>query len=76
MVPAQALGTAAETVPTLSPSVEHRTSPVAHVEDRVEAPADVLYRTLWKRLAPEDPDVRICGDQGRVRGFLGSALVP
>jgi uncharacterized protein (TIGR03083 family) len=76
MVPAQALGTAAETVPTLSPSVEHRTSPVAHVEDRVEAPADVLYRMLWKRLAPEDPDVRICGDQGRVRGFLGSALVP
>jgi hypothetical protein len=76
MVPAQAVGTAAETVPSLPPSVEHRTSPSAHVEDRVEAPAGVLYRMLWKRLAPEDAGLRISGDESRVRGFLGSALVP
>ena len=76
MVPAQAVGTAAETVPSLPPSVEHRTSPVGHVEDRVEAPAGALYRMLWKRLAPEDAGLRISGDESRVRGFLGSALVP
>lgn len=76
MVPAQAVGTAAETVPTLPPSVEHRTSAVAHVVDRVEAPADVLYRLLWKRLALDDADVRIAGDDARVRGFLTSRLVP
>jgi uncharacterized protein (TIGR03083 family) len=76
MLPAQAVGTAAETVPSLPPSVEHRTSPVAHVQDRVEAPAGVLYRMLWKRLAPEDAGLRVSGDESRVRGFLESALVP
>jgi len=75
MVPAQAVGTAAETVPSLPPSVERRASPVAHVADRVEAPADVLYRLLWKRLALDESGVRISGDEGRVRGFLTSRLV-
>ena len=39
--------------------------------DRVEAPADVLYRLLWKRVAlDEDADVRLLGDEERVRAFL------
>jgi len=76
MVPAQAVGTLAETVPSLPPSIEHRTSSGAHVADRVEARADVLYRLLWKRLAVADADVRIAGDEARVRGFLASRLVP
>jgi uncharacterized protein (TIGR03083 family) len=75
LVPAQAVGTPAETVRTLVPSVEHRTSPGATV-DRVEASADVLYRLLWKRLDLDEADVRVAGDEQRVRAFLGSRLVP
>jgi uncharacterized protein (TIGR03083 family) len=43
------------------------------VADRVEATADVLYRTLWHRQAGP---VSIGGDQARVRAFLGSRLTP
>ena len=75
MVPAQAVGTASESVPTPVPGVEHRTSPGATV-DRVEASADVLYRLLWKRLALDEADVRVLGDDRRVRAFLASRLVP
>jgi hypothetical protein len=44
--------------------------------DRVEASADVLYRLLWKRLDLDEADVRVAGDEQRVRAFLGSRLVP
>ena len=74
-IPAQAVGTTSETVPSMPPTVEHRTSPGATV-DRVEGPAEVLYRLLWKRVALEDADVRLLGDEDRVRAFLGSRLVP
>jgi uncharacterized protein (TIGR03083 family) len=43
------------------------------VADRVEATADVLYRTLWHR---QTGAVTIGGDQARVRAFLGSRLTP
>jgi uncharacterized protein (TIGR03083 family) len=77
MVPAQPIGTAAETVPPLPPTVEHRRTPsVVAVADRVEAPADVLYRLLWKRVGVDEADVRLVGDEDRVRAFLGSRLVP
>jgi uncharacterized protein (TIGR03083 family) len=46
------------------------------VEDRVEATADVLYRTLWKRLPFERAHLRLSGDPSRLRAFLGSRLVP
>jgi uncharacterized protein (TIGR03083 family) len=41
--------------------------------DRVEAPADVLYRTLWHR---GTGPVSIVGDEDRVRAFLASRLTP
>jgi uncharacterized protein (TIGR03083 family) len=65
-------------VPLPSPVVEHRRSsvPAGGVADRVEAPADVLYRLLWKRADPDADGVRILGDATRVRAFLGSRLVP
>jgi len=44
--------------------------------DRVEAPADVLYRVLWKRLALDDADLRLDGDGARVTAFLASPLTP
>jgi uncharacterized protein (TIGR03083 family) len=78
-LPAQAVGTASESVQALVPSIEHGRSP-AVAGDRVEAPADVLYRLLWKRLslddAEADADVRLVGDEDRVRAFLDSRLVP
>ena len=76
MVPAQPVGPATETVPDLTPSVEHRRSATDAVADRVEAPAEVLYRMLWKRLDVEDAGLRISGDEQRVRDFLASRLVP
>ena len=42
----------------------------------MEAPADVLYRLVWKRLDADAEGVRILGDDARVRAFLGSRLVP
>ena len=76
MVPAQPVGPATETVPDLTPSVEHRRSATDAVADRVEAPAEVLYRMLWKRLAVEDAGLRVSGDEQRVRDFLASRHVP
>ncbi len=74
-VPHQVRGSAAESAPALPsgpPLVVDRRHPSA---DRVEAPADVLYRLLWKRLSPDDPAVLVSGDVARVRAFLGSRLV-
>jgi uncharacterized protein (TIGR03083 family) len=45
-------------------------------EDRLEAPAGVLHRLLWKRLPADHPQVHIDGDRARVAAFLGSRLVP
>ena len=45
-------------------------------EDRVEAPAGVLHRLLWKRLPVDHPQVHVDGDLNRVAAFLGSRLVP
>ncbi len=45
------------------------------VRDRVEAPAEVLYRLLWRR--PVDTgSMRVSGDQARVQAFLASRLAP
>jgi uncharacterized protein (TIGR03083 family) len=65
-------------VPVPAPVVEHRRSPGSGnaVADRVEAPAEVLYRLLWQRTGPDTDGVRILGDESRVRAFLGSRLVP
>jgi uncharacterized protein (TIGR03083 family) len=62
--------------PDAEPSVERGTSVAPSIDDRVAGRADVLYRLLWKRLAPDDPAVVIGGDRDRVLGFLGSRLVP
>jgi uncharacterized protein (TIGR03083 family) len=58
-----------------APSVERRRSARVGVEDRVEARADVLYRLLWHRPV-ESGQVRISGDEARVRAFLASRLTP
>ena len=69
-------GRHARTVPP-PPTVRHRaTPPTPVVPDGVEAPADVLYRLLWKRVSIEESDVRLLGDVERVRSFLSSRLVP
>jgi uncharacterized protein (TIGR03083 family) len=57
------------------PSVQHRRAGGTAVPDRVEARADVLYRLLWHRRVA-DEDVRVLGDQARVRAFLDSRLTP
>lgn len=44
--------------------------------DVVSAPADVLYRALWKRLPPNGDVLAIEGDAARVQAFLDSPLVP
>lgn len=45
------------------------------VRDRVEAPAEVLYRLLWRR--PVDKgSMRVSGDQAHVQAFLESRLAP
>jgi uncharacterized protein (TIGR03083 family) len=46
------------------------------VRDRVEGPAEVLYRVLWKRTPVDDPALVVTGDRARVLAFLGSRLVP
>jgi len=51
--------------------------PVPHsVRDRVEGPADVLYRMLWKRTPVDDPALEVTGDRDGILAFLGSRLVP
>jgi uncharacterized protein (TIGR03083 family) len=84
-VPQQPRGSAAETAPLAGPPagpagppagpplVVERRHPSA---DRVEAPAEVLYRLLWKRLPLDHPAVRRTGDVARVQAFLLSRLVP
>jgi hypothetical protein len=58
-----------------APRLEQRASSAEGVRDRVEGPADVLYRMLWHR--PVDTAaVRISGDETRVRAFLASRLTP
>jgi uncharacterized protein (TIGR03083 family) len=74
-VPAQPAGATGHASLDLPPTVERRRSPVAAVPDRVEAPAEVLYRLLWHRPVGES-DLRVSGDEGRVRAFLGSRLTP
>jgi hypothetical protein len=52
-----------------------RTAGTADVRDRVEAPAAVLYRLLWRR--PVDTgSVQMSGDQAHVQAFLSSRLAP
>jgi uncharacterized protein (TIGR03083 family) len=74
-VPVQPRGSAAEAAPALPddgpPIVVDRRHPGA---DRVSAPAEVLYRALWKR-GPSDALTRT-GDLARIDAFLGSRLVP
>ncbi len=76
-MPAQAVGTdqrggADAPADRRAPASSH---PPA-VEDRVEGPAEVLYRLLWGRVDVDAADVRLSGDEQRVRGFLASRLVP
>ena len=58
------------------PSVRPVTVVGPDVRDRVEAPADLLYRVLWQRAPADDPRVETCGDTTRVFAFLASRLVP
>jgi len=84
LVPPQPHGSPAEAVPepvpdagpTMPPSFAHRRLPSDGVRDRVEAPVDVLYRLLWRRLPVDDPAVVVSGDADRVHAFLTSRLVP
>lgn len=55
------------------PLVVERLHPQA---DRVEAPADVLLRMLWKRQPAKHPSLFVSGNLERVKAFFGSALVP
>jgi uncharacterized protein (TIGR03083 family) len=71
-------GTVAEPPqPPPPPTVERRVGAGADpkVPDRLEAPADVLYRALWHRRFDEGA-LRLTGDESRVRAFLGSRLTP
>jgi hypothetical protein len=75
-LPVQPRGSASEAAPPLPgppPVVVNRRHPAA---DRIEAPAAVRYRLLWKRAGLGDPDVSVVGDTDRVSAFLGSRLVP
>lgn len=44
--------------------------------DRVEAPAATLLTLLWRRTDPSAPDVRLVGNEDRLRAFLQSRLTP
>jgi uncharacterized protein (TIGR03083 family) len=74
-VPTQPAGATGHASLELPPAVEHRRSAVVAVPDRVEAPAALLYRMLWHRAADES-ELRVLGDERRVRAFLGSRLTP
>jgi uncharacterized protein (TIGR03083 family) len=76
IVPSQPGAADADRVPVPSPTVEHRRTTATTAPDRVVAPADVLYRVLWKRLDLDEAGTTISGDEARVRAFLGSRLVP
>jgi uncharacterized protein (TIGR03083 family) len=55
------------------PQVSRPVTAVEDVEDRVVAPAGVLYRALWHRRT-EPAALRISGVESRVRAFLDSRL--
>ena len=62
-------------VPRAGPPLLEQAAGVADVRDRVEAPAEVLYRMLWRR--PVDTgSVRVSGDRAHVQAFLSSRLAP
>lgn len=62
-------------VPQPGPPLLERAAGADDVRDLVEAPAEVLYRLLWRR--PVDArSVRVTGDQAHVQAFLSSRLVP
>jgi uncharacterized protein (TIGR03083 family) len=62
--------------PAAPPAVERRTRPAVEAGgDRLEAPADVLYRLLWKR-ETDTGAIRILGDHARIEAFLASRLTP
>ena len=73
-VPAQPRGSSNEAAPALiegPPRVVDRRHPQA---DQIAAPADVLYRVLWKRRPVSE--LSLTGDTARIEAFLGSRLVP
>jgi uncharacterized protein (TIGR03083 family) len=73
-VPPQPRGSADESAPQLldgPPRVADRRHPQA---DQVSAPAEVLYRVLWKRASVDQ--LNLTGDEDRLHAFLGSRLVP
>jgi len=61
--------------PPLPFEVTHRIGVAETAQDRVVAPAVVLYRALWHRRVDEGA-LRTAGDESRVRAFLGSRLTP
>ena len=62
-------------VPQTGPPLLERTTGAADVRDGVEAPAEMLYRMLWRR--PVDArSVRVSGDHAHVQAFLSSRLAP
>jgi uncharacterized protein (TIGR03083 family) len=44
--------------------------------DRIEAPAATLLTLLWRRTRADAPDVRLVGNEDRLRAFLQSRLTP
>ncbi|QIK65010.1 maleylpyruvate isomerase family mycothiol-dependent enzyme [Nocardioides sp. HDW12B] len=44
--------------------------------DRIEAPAATLLTLLWRRTRPDAADVRLVGNEDRLRAFLQSRLTP
>ncbi len=73
LVPEQARTTTPRPDPHGPPFVVERVHPLA---DKVEAPADVLFKLLWKRLPADDPRVRVSGDRPRVEAFFASPVTP
>ncbi|NUR05626.1 MAG: maleylpyruvate isomerase family mycothiol-dependent enzyme [Nocardioidaceae bacterium] len=70
--PVEAASPRAPTVVRGRPALERSGAAV----EALSAPADVLYRLLWKRLPLEESGLVVEGDDARVRAFLGSRLVP
>jgi uncharacterized protein (TIGR03083 family) len=58
-----------------APRVSRQPTGGRDAHDRVVAPADVIYRALWHRRF-EEREMRIDGDDQRVRAFLASRLTP
>ena len=42
--------------------------------DRIEGPAALVLKVLWKRARPTQPGLRLVGDEDRLMRFLGSRL--